>query len=76
MRGLGGERVGAGLDHLLRLLVQLGRVEADHAGEGLAVGEAAVRRHQPVGVPRRHLDMIAEHGVVADLERAIPVASR
>ena len=26
-------------------------------------------RHQPVGVPRRHLDMEAEHVVVADLER-------
>ena len=28
-----------------------------------------IRRHQPVGVPGRHLDMIAEHGIVADLER-------
>ena len=53
-----------------RLLVQRGRVEADDAGERLAVGEAAV------GAPsadrrrlRRHLDMIAEHAVVADLER-------
>ena len=69
MRGLGGERMGAGLDHPARLRVEVGRVEADDAGQRLAVGEAAVRRHQPVGVPRRDLDMIAEHGIVADLER-------
>ena len=52
-----------------RLLVQVGRIEADHAGQRLAVGEAAVRRHQPVGVPGRHLDMIAEHRIVPDLQR-------
>ena len=40
MRGFGGERVRAGLAHPDRLLVQVGRVEADHAGQGLAVGEA------------------------------------
>ncbi len=57
MRGLGGERMGAGLADPQRLLVQIGRVEADDAGQGLAVGEARIRRHQPVGVARRHLDM-------------------
>ncbi len=70
VRGFGGERMAAGFDHPARLLVQLGRVEADHAGERLAMGEAAVGAHQPVGVPRRDLDMIAEHRIVADLERA------
>ena len=53
-----------------RLVVKLGRVEADDAGERLAVGEAAVGRHQLVGMPRGHFDMIAENGVVPDLERA------
>ena len=52
MRSLGGERVAAGLDHPARFRVQFGRVEAHHAGQRLAVGEAAVGRHQPVGVPR------------------------
>jgi hypothetical protein len=33
------------------------------------MGEAAVGRHQLVGVPRRNLDMIAEHRIVPDLER-------
>ncbi len=49
MRGLGGERMGAGLRHLERDLVQVGRVEADHAGERLAVREAAVLLHQRIG---------------------------
>ena len=67
--GLGGERVRAGLDHAARLAVEVGRIEAHHPGQGLAVGEAAVGGHQPVGVARGDFDMIAEHGVVADLER-------
>ena len=69
MRGFGGERMRPGLDDAARFLVQLGRVEADHSGQRLAMGEAAVRRHQPVGVPGGDFDVIAEHGVVADLER-------
>ena len=76
MRGLRRQRMPAGLDHAARFLVQLGRVEAHDAGQRLAMGEAAVGRHQPVGVPRRDLDMIAEHRVVADLERAIAGRSR
>ena len=44
MGGLGGERMGAGLADPQRLLVQVGRVEADHAGQRLAVGEARIRR--------------------------------
>ena len=68
MLGLDGERVGPGLGDAGRLLVQIGRVEAHHPGQRLAVGEARFRRHQPVGVARRHLDMEAEHGIVADLE--------
>ena len=35
------------------LVMQVGRIEADDAGERLAMGEAAIGRHQPVGVPRR-----------------------
>ena len=70
MRGFRGERMRAGLDHAARFLVQLGRVETDDAGERLAMGEAAIRRHQPLGMPGRDLDMIAEHRIVADLERA------
>ncbi len=70
VRGFGGQRVAAGLDHPARFLVQLGRVEAHDAGQRLAVREAAVRRHQPVGMPGRDLDMIAEHRIVADLQRA------
>ena len=69
MGGLGGERVGAGLDHSARLGMEVGRIEADHAGQRLAMGEARIRRHQPVGVPGADLDMIAEHRIVADLER-------
>ena len=69
MRGFGGERMRAGLDHAARFFVQFGRVEADHAGQRLAVGEAAVGRHQLVGVPRGDFDVIAEHGIVPDLER-------
>ena len=41
MGGFGGERMGAGLDHPARLGMEVGRVEADHAGQRLAMGEAA-----------------------------------
>ena len=70
MRGLGGECMSAGLDHPARFLVKLGRIEAHHAGKRLAVGEAAVGRHQPIGLLGRHFDVIAEDGIVADLQRA------
>ena len=69
MRFLGGERVAAGLGDAARLFVQVERVEANRAGHRLAMGEAAVRRHQRVGMAGGHLDKIAEHAVVADLER-------
>eukprot|EP01136_Pigoraptor_vietnamica_P023031 Opistho-1_new@6302 len=69
MRGLGSETVGAGLRHLDRDLMQFGRVEADHARQRLAMGEAAVGAHQIVGMLGRDLDMIAEHAVMLDLER-------
>ena len=53
-------------------LAQLRRREADLAGERLAVDEGRVerRRHQPLAVLRGDLDEIAEHVVVANLERA------
>ena len=40
MRGFGGQRMGAGLRHLDRQFMQLRRVEADDAGQRLAVGKA------------------------------------
>ena len=51
---------------------QFGRGEAHLAGQGLAVDEGLVerRRHQAIAVLRGHLDEIAEHVVVPDLERA------
>src|SRR4051794_27383226 len=50
--------------------MKLGGVEADDSGERLAGGEAAVGRHEPLGVPGGDFDMIAEDRVVADLEGA------
>ena len=38
MGGLGGERVGAGLDHAARLGVEVGRIEAHHAGQASGDG--------------------------------------
>ena len=70
VRSLGSERMGAGFDHPARLLVQLGRVEAHHAGKRLAMGEAAVGLHQLLGMSRGDFDVIAEHRIVPDLQRA------
>ena len=72
VRGLGCQPMRASLDHSRRFLMKLRRIEAHDPSERLAMSEAAVRRHQPVGVLRRDLDMIAEHGVVPDLQRADP----
>jgi hypothetical protein len=72
MRRLGGDRMAASLGDPRRLFVQLGRVEPDHARQRLPVGEAAVRRHQRIAMLGRHLDMIAEHAIVPDLERGDP----
>ena len=69
MRQLGGDGVNARLRHAARRLVQIRRVEADDPRERLAVGKARFGCHQRIGMFRRHLDMIAEHAVVADLER-------
>ena len=51
-------------------LAELRRGEAHLARQGLAVDEGRVqrRRHQLVAVLRRHLDEIAEHVVVPDLQ--------
>ena len=68
VRGFGGERVRARLDDPARFLVQLRRVEPHDPRERLAMGEAAVRRHQFVGVPRGDFDVVAEHRIVADLQ--------
>ena len=62
----------ARLDHPARLGMQVGRIEPHHPGQGLAVGEAAVRHHQPVGVARGDFDMVAEHRIVPDLQRRDP----
>ena len=82
VRRFSGQRMSPGFDHPPRLLVQLWRVETNDAGERLAMREAAVGRHQSVGMPRRDFDVIAEHGIVPDLERrdsgqlAVPVLER
>src|SRR5205823_13994532 len=68
VRGLGGDGVGARLDHPARFLMQLGRVETHNACERLAVGEATVWSHELVGVTSRNLDMIAKHRIVPDLQ--------
>src|SRR6185437_11436824 len=62
--------MGPSLDYSARLVVKFGGIEADDSGEGLAVREAAIGAHQLVGVPRRNLDMIAEHSIMPDLQRA------
>ena len=69
MRLLRRQRVPARLGDAARFLVQVQRIEPHRAGHRLAVGEAAVGRHQRVGVAARHFDEIAENAVVPDLER-------
>src|SRR4029079_9284504 len=66
------ERVGTRLYDTARFFVEFGRVEANHAGKRLAVGENAVGLLQRVCVPRGDVDVIAEHGVVTNLERRDP----
>src|SRR3712207_7691830 len=51
-------------------LFRAGRVEANDSRQSLPMGEAALGAHQPVGMLGRHLDMIAEHRIVPDLERS------
>ena len=62
--------VGGGGDLGLQL-AELGGREAHLAGQRLAVDEGRIerRRHQLVAVLLRHLDEIAEHIVVLDLQR-------
>ena len=71
VRRLGRERVVARLRDPRRQSLELGRAEADDAGERLAVDEAGVGE-QGVGDARRDLDVIAENVVVADLEGRDP----
>ena len=68
---LDAERAVGGAGDLGFELAELGGGEAHLAGQRLAVDEGRVerRRHQLVAVLRRHLDEIAEHVVVADLQR-------
>ena len=68
VRGFRSKGAASGLDHLCGFLMQLGRVESHHAGQSLAVGEAAIGRHEAVRVLCGDLDMIAQHGVVPDLQ--------
>ena len=69
MRSFGCHRMHPRLGHARRRFVQIRRVEANDARQRLPMGEARSGRHQRIGVARRHLDMIAEHAIVADLER-------
>ena len=69
---LGRQRVAPGLGDPARLLVQGKRIEPHCPGHGLAMGEAAVGRHQRIGAGGGNLDEIAQHPVVADLQRDDP----
>ena len=69
MRGFGGERVIGGLGDFRAEFAQFRRGEADGAGHGLAVDEAAVDAQQRIGALGGDFDVIAEHIVVADLQR-------
>ena len=68
VRCFGGERVRPSLCYLQRQIVQFGCVEAHYACQRLAMGKAAIGRHQPVGGLRRHFNMIAEHAIMLDLK--------
>src|SRR3546814_11995512 len=50
--------------------MKVGRIEAHRSGERLAMGETTAFPHQRVAVAGGHLDMIAKHGVMEDLERS------
>src|SRR3546814_8060342 len=58
------------LRHSRCLFMKVGRIEAHRSGERLAMGETTAFPHQRVAVAGGHLDMIAKHGVMADLERS------
>src|SRR3546814_19715637 len=57
------------LRHSRCLFMKVGRIEAHRSGERMAMGETTAFPHQRVAVAGGHLDMIAKHGVMADLER-------
>jgi hypothetical protein len=63
MRGLGGQRVRACLPTRIACSWRSAALKRT-PGQRLAVGEARILRHQRIGVPGRHLDMIAEHAIV------------
>lgn len=52
--------------------MQCKRVETHRPGHGLAVGETAVGSHQRIAMARGHLDKIAQHPIVPDLQRGDP----
>ena len=54
--------------------VQCQRVETHGPGHGLTMGKTAVRGHQCIGVLGGNLNKIAQHAIVADLERGDPSA--
>ena len=68
------ERMAAGVEDLRLDLGQRQRGEADRVRRGLAVHEGLGERRlqHPLGVGRRGLDEVAEHVVVADLQRVDP----
>ena len=71
---LHGQRLVGGLGNAALQVRQLHRAEAHGVRHGLAVHEdlAPLLGHQLVRVGRRHLDVIAEHVVVFDLQRRHP----
>src|SRR3546814_20225561 len=58
------------LRHARCFFMKVGRIEAHRSGERLAMGETAAFPHQRVAVAGGHLDMIAKHGIMTDLERS------
>ena len=71
------ERAVAGIGDLGLDLAEFRGGETDLSGQRLAMDEGRIqrRRHQLVAVLRRHLDEIAQHIVVADLQALMPVSS-
>src|SRR3546814_6604276 len=70
MSRFGSQGMRTRLRHSRFLFMKVGRIEAHRSGERLAMGETTAFPHQRVAVAGGHLDMIAKHGVMADLERS------
>ena len=63
------QRVATCLRYPQRFFMQFGRVKPHSARHRLTVGKASPGRHQSIAMLGRHLDKIAKHRIVPDLER-------